>query len=141
MNEVQYDRMQEDVAIGSLAIDIIKAIGEEWGCSTPKELARYIYKSIGCGPSIGYRLWEGTDLWNGNPEIEYITFEQVRGIWVSSIVEGSDAEVPPQLFDSVKYAQNEELTIEECVTKFDELLEEIDAEACALWDEANQEEE
>ena len=86
---------------------------------------RTIYKSTDCGPSIGFKFAMGwlycEDLPSESPDDL-----SACAISVSSIVEGSDAEVPPTILDGDFTEQD-----------FWKTLEEVNAEASYIWEEAN----
>ena len=126
---------------------------------SPYEIYRYTYKYTACGPSIGFFVkkevhtpttndpmksgleggWIYCDdlrkLGASWEEVEANGYE-IEAIDVSSIVEGSDAEVP-----------GEQLLLSDFKTPADldeafyKLVEDVNDEACRLWDEANSEEE
>jgi len=138
----------------------------------PYSLYRACYKYTDCGPSIGFkvRYWEPADDFDSGPnsmpydkEVSrwvYCDDLYVLGSWkdlqekgilidaisVSSIVEGSDAEVPAIEIDcSVqeleKHLKDSEDSLSACLDRlFYKALDSVNAEACALWDEANNDE-
>ena len=101
---------------------------------TLADLSRTLYKYTDAGVSLAARLDDGTCLWNGSEaQRSLVLLSRVRALGVSSIVEGSDAEVP------VRWLELEGHT--DPGKAFDAIVEEVDAEACRLWDEAHQGEE
>ena len=102
---------------------------ENGGGDTLADLSRSLYKYTEAGISLAAKRWNGHCIWNGTaPMRDAATIDDVSHLGLSSIVEGSDAEVPVQWVD---------LTDPEAPAKFWKLADEVDSEACALWDEAH----
>ncbi len=99
---------------------------------TYNKFYRSMYKAIACGPSIGFLLKDqyGALCWFYNEELPELTFDQRPsfGISVSSIVEGSEAEV-----------EGDQLTGDFTIQDFWDLVESVNQQAGQLWDESNQE--
>src|SRR5262245_1042139 len=96
MNEVQYFRMQEDIAMGQAIGENVKSIFGAYGADTMASLQRSLYKSTEAGVAISFKLHDDSYVYVGDPKAREIKDPSlwVRAIGVSSIVEGSDAEVP-----------------------------------------------
>jgi hypothetical protein len=134
MNEVEYERMQEDAAMGQFIFENLRAILSDNGAGdTVADLARSTYKYTDAGVSLAVRLHDGSVRYCDN--LHGIDNGNVRALGVSSIVEGSDAEVPMRWLDLMAPE-----SAEDAVTLFNALVEDVNAEACALWDEANADE-
>lgn len=135
MNEVQYERMQELIAEGEHANACLDAILSAIGCdSTLYALYRSIYKYTPCGPWLGVKTWDGREF--DCSELDDVDKNEVRYLMVGSIVEGSDAGVEATPIDLVE-CESPEAAVE----LFNRTVEWVNDEACALWDEANTEEE
>ena len=135
MNEIDYYRMQEDAATGRLICQNLEAILIDNGSGmTVADLYKSVYKYTPCGPWLSVRLHDGT--WKHCGELRGIENGNVRALLVGSIVEGSDAEVVGQEIDLLTCD-----TPEEAVTAFWHEVEQVNAEACLLWDEANGEDD
>ena len=93
-------------------------------------LGRSLYKYTECGPWLSVLLHDGT--WKHTGDLLDVKNDDVRGLLVGSIVEGSDAEVKGDLIDLLLYEDTAE-----CVRDFLEQVEKVNAEASALWEEAN----
>lgn len=117
----------EQTTYFSLA-DFLKKTGDE----TPWLAGRSLYKYTDCGPSLGFLV-------PGFKDRGFIHYEDKEarlenqpwwsdciGVQVSSIVEGSDAEVMPV---TLTWPFTEE--------QFDNVVKDVNSEACRLWDEAN----
>lgn len=95
------------------------------GVDTFYQLGRAIYKGTPCGPWIVAVLADGTEVYYESEEANKITkFTPIRMIKVGSIVEGSDCE-----------ATTIEVTHYQ---KLSEAIEEVNMDACAMWEEANE---
>jgi hypothetical protein len=131
MNEIDYYRMQEDAAEGQVCLDNLNAIlSANGGEMTVADLYRSIYKYIDCGPWLSVQLHDGT--WKHCDELHGIENGNVRALLVGSIVEGCDAEVTGRVLDLLEFE-----TPEDAVAAFDHEVDQVNAEACALWDEVN----
>ena len=88
---------------------------------------RCVYKGVACGPTIGFRL---NGKWKYNSELPCKVSKKTKvdAVSVSSIVEGSDAEVEAIV-----------LTGRFSKKRFWEVVEEVNDKASMLWDEANEE--
>jgi len=156
MNEIEYYEMQEQAAIGQAIGMAVAAIFSEYLEHLPKDertmerLQHAAYKYTDAGVSVGFRLFDGTYVWNGDLRAQDLSLvNQIEDICIGSIVEGSDAEVPPVWLNLLKIADGSDKacdkhpndTIEElAVRRWYETLEYVNDEACALWHEANDEE-
>ena len=136
MNEIDYERMQEDAAIGQAIAANLQAILDDWGVENVERLGRTIYKRTECGAWLSVKLHDGT--WQHTGNLDGIDSGNVRALLLGSIVEGSDAEVCADPIDLMDYMNegDEKRLIED----FDKTLDWVDDEACRLWDEANNEE-
>lgn len=165
--ERAYHDAEENAAIGKIMAACAKAIFEAHGAETMAQLQRNLYKYIDCGPSISFELRGAGDhepdsfeahigggeprpspfIYVGDKRAETIPepWLAIRAIGVSSIVEGSDAEIPVQWLDLEQFANDEEFEGDlpdlcaAAVTKFSSMVMEVNDEACALWAEANEE--
>jgi len=134
MNEVQYERMQEQIAEGEHANACLDAILSDNGSDmTLPALYRSIYKHTECGPWLSVRTWEGR--WFDCENLHKVDKRDVRYLLVGSIVEGSDAEVTADPIDLVECESPEA-----AVALFNRTVEWVNDVACALWREANAEE-
>jgi hypothetical protein len=135
MNEVQYERMQEQIAEGEHANACLDAILSANGSDmTLPALYRSIYKYTPCGPWLSVQTWDGR--WFHCDKLHKVDKNEVRYLLVGSIVENSDAEVEADPIDLVECESPEH-----AVALFNQTVEWVDDEACALWEEANAEEE
>lgn len=100
---------------------------ENWG-----RFYRAVYKGTPCGPTIGI-LCHGQDDFAYNDDLyKFGADSPVVKISISSIVEGSDAEVPAQIIDFKK---------DNSIKLLWAAIEDVNLEAIQLWQEANLEEE
>ena len=138
MNERDDYEMQENAAIGQVIAGYLQAIMRDNGATTLDELQWRAYKDTAAGVSVGFRLHDGSYLWNGDERArDPAMTAHVAAIGVGSIVEDSDTEVPPEWLD-FEVCNREERTDEHVVELYDQLLQRIDDAACALWDEENE---
>lgn len=134
MNEREYLRMQDDLEAGGIILENLEAIlSDNGGGMTVADLYRSIYKYTECGPWLSVLLHDGT--WRHCDQLRGIENGSVRALLVGSIVENSDAEVTGRELDLLTFK-----TPEDAVAAFNHEVEQVNAEACALWDEANAEE-
>jgi hypothetical protein len=134
MNEVEYERMQEQLAEGEHANACLDAILSDNGSDmTLPALYRSIYKHTECGPWLSVRTWDDRKFHCG--DLHKVDKDEVRYLLVGSIVEGSDAEVCADWIDLVECESPEA-----AVALFNRTVEWVNDEACALWDKANAEE-
>lgn len=135
MNEVQYERDQEMIAMGQHANAYLDAIFADDGCDpTLPALYRSIYKYTECGPWLSVQTWDGRCF--HCQDLHKVDMHEVRYLLVGSIVEGSDAEVCADPIDLVECESPEA-----AVKLFNRTVEWVNDEACALWNEANAEDE
>lgn len=131
MNEMEYYENEEMIGMGKHMQDCLEAILSDNGSDmTVAALYRSIYKNTECGPWLSVKLHDGT--WRHRGQLEGIDNGNVRALMVKSIVEGSDAEVFGKVLDLMLFD-----TPEDAVAAFNREVEEVNAEACALWEEAN----
>ena len=150
MNEIEYNEMCESAAIGQALSECVKAIMAEYDATLLSQLQRSAYKYTECGVSVGFRLFDGSYMWNGDDRAQDPKcVADVEDICISSIVEGSDAEVPPVWLDLLGIADGsdsickkypDETVGQLAVRRWYDVLESVNDEACALWHEANDEE-
>lgn len=167
MSEMEYFDMQEEQAIGEVIAACAKAIFEAHEASTMAELQRTIYKYVACGPAVSFELHEGaggyeedsTEAYLGDgyptPKSPYVyvgderaqkitePWKSIRAIGVSSIVEGTDAEVPLEWIDLAKYCDEDKYEgdladiAKIAVKDFDALVDEVDKEARSIWNDTH----
>ena len=99
---------------------------------TVSALDRSLYKYTDCGAHLSVQLHDGT--WRHSGNLLGIENGNVRQLLVGSIVEGSDADVCADPIDLIDYEDPEE-----AVKVFNATVDWVNDEACALWDEANEE--
>jgi hypothetical protein len=134
MNEVEYERDQEMIAMGQHANACLDAILADNGSDpTLPALYRSIYKYTECGPWLSVMTWD--QRWFTCDNLHNVDKNEVRYLLVGSIVEGSDAEVTADPIDLCECESPEA-----AVKLFNRTVEWVNDEACALWDEANAEE-
>lgn len=139
MDYPAYERAAELACQGDHVASYMEAIFANSGASLSKlaSLQRRIYEDTEAGISISFQLDDGSFVWSGNKVAEdALLVRRVRKIGFSSIVEGSDAEVPLRWLDLL----DEELdTADKFVQKFNDFVEQTDAEAVGIWDADNAE--
>ena len=106
----------------------VEGLLEGYGETTLHRFYRQVYKATPCGPMVGFRI---NGIWVYGDDLPSLGLEEllpmvVDGVSVSSIVEGSDDEVPG----------------DKLVGNFDpddfwKLVEDVNLDASALWEEAN----
>lgn len=133
MDEIEHERMQEDAATGQAIAANLQAILDDYGVTDVANLYRSIYKYTECGPWLSVQLHDGT--WKHCHELRGIENGNVRALLVGSIVEGSDAEVTADPIDLMDYM--DEGGDAKAVADFSNEVEQVNREACRLWDEAN----
>lgn len=148
MNEIEYYNMQESVAIGEGIGQCVRAILNHYEVDTLAGLQRIAYKYSDCGVSVGFRLYDGAYIWSGDERArDPAMVDMVEDICISSIVEGSDAEVSPIWMDIVKLADGSDPdcdkypddTVEQlALRRWDEVMCEVESAAHYLWIEANE---
>lgn len=126
MNEIEYERMQEDAAIGQAIADNLNAILGD--APDVRALYRRIYKYTECGAWLSVRLHDGSVRHCG--QLNDVKNGDVRALLVGSIVENSDAEVRADWIDLFDYE-----TPTDAVAAFDAAVQWVDDEACSLWSE------
>jgi hypothetical protein len=149
VNEIEYEKMQESAAIGQALSECVNAIMAEHDATTLYGLQRAAYKYTDCGPSVGFKLFDGSYLWNGDNRANDPSWvAHVQDICISSIVEGSDAEVPPVWLNLLGIADNSDRICEKhpdksvgqlAVRRWYDVLKDVNDEACSMWHEANDE--
>jgi len=149
VNEIEYEKMQESAAIGQALSECVNAIMAEFDATTLYGLQRGAYKFTDCGPSVGFQLFDGSHIWNGDDRARDLSWvSHVQDICISSIVEGSDAEVQKVWLNLLGIADGsdricdqypEETVGQLAVRRWDHVLGVVNDEACTLWHEANDE--
>ena len=133
VNEVQFEAMQEQIAEGEHANACLAAIFADDGCDpTLPALNRSIYKYTACGPHLSVQAWDGR--WFHCQDLHKVDKNEVRYLLVGSIVEGSDAYVTADPIDLVECDSPKH-----AVELFNKTVEWVNDEACALWNDANAE--
>lgn len=149
MSEDEYFEMQESAEAGRVIAGCAKAIFDAHDADTMGRLQRVLYKYTDAGIAVSFELHEGAPgepfVYPGDARAYEIQepWKWVRRIGASSIVEGSDAEVPLRWIDLARYCDDEKYEgglpdlAAAAVKDFDEMCQAVNDEACALWDEAN----
>ncbi len=110
----QYERGQEAAALGSA---MVAALAELYGCEPQVEsVKRAVYKATDCGAFVVFPS------------------DAPCRVGVGSIVEGSDAEVPP-----IFVTYNEDKPDEQFIAEWRKAVQHVEDEADCLWREANEE--
>lgn len=130
--------MQKTTFIDNRIADFMDAIIREWAPNRPTlaSLGRRLYKDTDAGITISYQFDDGSYSWSAphldlnNPGL----VSRVRCIGFSSIVEGTDQEVPLQWLDLL---DDQWVTAADAVTEFNRLAAETNDEACRAWNEAH----
>lgn len=146
MDEIEYYEMQESAEMGRHMATLARAIFDAHDADTMGRLQRNIYKYTDAGICISFRLHDGCDspyVWSGDKRAYEIKepWNSIAAIGVSSIVEGSDAEVPLMWIELDNEKYGDENGAELICLDFDALCSEVNDEACALWREANDDSE
>ena len=145
MNDKDLERMQEDAELaGRIGLCVSEIVRYGFGANTLSQAQRSAFKHTDAGVHLAWKLDDGTFLYNGqSKERDPRVIDRVIDIGVGSVVEGSDAEVPLRWLDLPRRcsvdAEDGFETAAEAREAFDKLVEEVDAEACRLFD-ANQSE-
>ena len=129
----EYQQQQDDQEAGGYCLASLAAILDCWGVENVERLDRAIYKYTDCGPHLSVWLHDGG--WKHSGQLQGVTNGNVRSLLVGSIVEGSDADVTGTVLDLLTFDSDEE-----AVAAFNAQVDKVNAEACALWEEANEEE-
>jgi hypothetical protein len=112
----------------------LKAILSDNGSAlTVAAVYRSIYKHTACGPWLSAIKHDGNYVTCSN--LGELKLEEVAALQIGSIVEGSEATVEGDIL----YLDS--LPPTKLVKEFNRQLEAVNDEACALWDEANGEEQ
>ena len=130
--------------------DMLPHLAKHCDYDSPHEMYRVFYKYTDCGPWVSVHV---NGQWVHCQDLHKLgTWEEMlrRGdlvdeVLIGSIVEGSDAEATPEpvrLRDirSVR-SKSGNVTRFSMRQAFDRAVSRVNDEACALWDEANQEED
>lgn len=119
------------------------------GYDSPYEMYRVHYKYVECGPWMSLRVngqWvHCQDLYKLGLWKDMVSRgDIVDEILVGSIVEGSDAEATPTpvRLGDIRSKRSKKGTITRASLRaaLDHAFDQVNQEACALWDEANREE-
>lgn len=114
---------------------------------SPRDWYRSYYKYTACGPSLGVEVPGRGWLWCDRLR-ELGSFEEMRArgeeivcVAVSSIVEGTDAEVPARKASWADLAGDDPLRSSAgspmVWARFDALVDDVDAEAKLIWDDTH----
>ena len=134
MNEREYFEMEEDAAMGEAIAAVFQTILDAYEATDCRSLGEAVYDSTACGAWLSVQLHDGT--WRHTGDLGGISNGNVRALLLGSIVEGSDAEVYGRDLDLLVYVEGDDQTT--ALTAFNDALQEVDDEACRLWDEANE---
>jgi hypothetical protein len=118
------ERLRQAKQVGGKIIKDLRGLMDFLSADAPQDLNRRIYKSTDCGASISVRRPDGTWLHNGRIGWDLLT--AIDAFTIQTIVEGSDAEVNSEPFILP--------VAEETVNEW---IEDMEAQASDLWDEAN----
>lgn len=134
MNEMDYERMQEDAAMGQAIAANLKVILDDWSVESVQQLDRTIYESTECGAHLSVQLHDGA--WRHSGDLDGVDNGNVQALLLGSIVEGSDGPdvcaTPISLLDYMDEGDNKRL-----IADFDKTLDWVNDEACRIWDEIN----
>jgi hypothetical protein len=141
-DEIDEHDEQEERERGKAIAANAKAIFDIHGAATMYQLGRTLYKYIDCGPATQFELHDGSKVYYQSeaanaPE----PWTMIRRLAVSSIVEGSDAEVEPIWIDLADEKYMDEGGAGLAVKDFNQNVADVNDEATALWHEANDENE
>jgi len=129
MNEQAYQRMLNNQEGGLICLTNLEAILGHYGDENLAGLARSIYKNTNCGLTLSATLHEGRIVHGA--DLAKVHVGEVRALRVSSIVEGSDAEVHADPIDLLKLEEPQD-----AVKAFTQAVEWVDAEAESHWEAA-----
>jgi hypothetical protein len=133
MDEIQYERMQEEIAFGEAMVDMLKEFLEFNGADNLGQFRRNTYKYVPCGPWVSFRLHDGSWCHSGDDRADDIDFiGSVDALQVGSIVENSDATVIGNLLELKDNAELLNAAV-------NDQIEYVNEEAISLWDAANKE--
>ena len=145
MDENDYFQAQEDAATGKALDAAVRAVLGIYDATSLSDLQRCAYKSE-CGVSVGFLMSDGSCIWKAH---DIRAVDCVEDICISSIIEGSEAYVPPVWLGLVAIADGSDRdcekypddTVEQlAIRRWHEVLAYVEAEADVLWHEANEEE-
>lgn len=139
MDEIDYFDECEAIAMGEHIFECVRAILADQDADTLWQAQRNAYKYTDAGICISFELYDGDHIWSGDERAsDKKWISAVRKIGFSSIVEGSDAEVPLQWldFESIDEETDEPITPADACKAYWKLAQETNDEACALWEEA-----
>ena len=115
--------------------ECMAAIMADNDAKTLADIQRSSYKYTSAGIAVHFGLSDGTFLWNGDQGArDESSVKKVVKIGFSSIIEGSDAEVPTQWLDLSQMP-----TTEKAVEEFNRLESYVNEWACELYDEVHEE--
>lgn len=98
---------------------------DHFGASGPEGLNRRLYKDTSCGASISVKP-AGGEKWMHNGQ-DWSGIREIEAFSIQTIVEGSDAEV-----------NGPQWTLPVTCQEVDAWVEEMEARAAELWEEANE---
>jgi hypothetical protein len=147
MDENDYFQAQEDAETGKALNAAVRAVLGIYEADYLSAFQRRAYRYSECGVSVGFAMANGPNIWTGDLRATNISaVDLVEDICISSIVEGSDAEVPPVWLGLVSIADGShpdcqmypDDTVEQlAIRRWTEALAYVEAEADGLWREAN----
>lgn len=109
------------------AIRSLRDLCRYFSADDPTQLNRRIYKGTDCGASISVQTPDGK--WHHCGE-DWSGIKRIVAFTIQTIVEGSDAEV-----------NSDEFTLPVTCEEVDRWVQDMEAEASRIWDEANREDE
>ncbi len=124
----RYYNKSDDEERYANAVDNSKALLEPLGCKTWGNFYKAVYKGTACGPTIAVRFFDSDVAYYNDELYKFAADKPALKISVSSIVEGSDVEVP---------AIHVDMTEEDAHKTFWNIVETVNRQATELWDEAN----
>ena len=134
----EYERQQELAHQGDHVLEYMKAVLDDWqpAHETLASLARRVYKDTDAGIAVSFQLDDGTCIWSGDKRGDDSSLvPRVHRIGFSSIVEGSDTVVPLRWLDLLDESLD---SPDKAVAEFNRLADEVNDEACELWDEEHE---
>lgn len=129
-DEIDLERAGESAGKGQQCLANLLAILETYGSDNVGELARAVYKDNDWGPILSVRLHDG--LWVHGTGLWLVQGKDVAALLITSIVEGSDAEVRADPVELVNYDE-----AAAAVAEFTGAVEWVGREVCTHWHEAN----
>jgi hypothetical protein len=129
MNEVQYERMQEEAEMGKHVAECMRLILHEEDGETLADIQDSVHKYTDSGIAISFELDDGICVWKGDKKAQDISLvSRVKRIGFSSVIEDSDAESPLIWLDITKIEDPEKV-----LEKYKKLVASTDKEAHELY--------